>query len=111
MRAVRGLVKTLWPLLLVSACARSAFALSGAELAAAEQRGFDREMARHSDADLLFIAHQWQAGACRWSWVRTAACQVQARVSEKAAWMTVTARLQRRDDGVWVLQGATWPRR
>jgi len=102
-----GLVKTLLGLSLVG-CSSQAFNLPGEQLAAAEQRAFDRIMQSRSSAEILFIAHEWRAGACHWTGWKRAACVTQARGSPQAPWIKVTARLERQGEA-WVLLGADWP--
>jgi hypothetical protein len=97
--------------LMLSGCSGESFALSADQLAAAEQKSFDAILNADPDADVLFIAHQWQDGRCRRDIIGRASCQVKARISEHTAWIPVTARLRRQKDGSWLFLGANWPKR
>jgi ketosteroid isomerase-like protein len=105
-----GVVKAVAALSLAG-CSGQEFSLTADQLAAAEQKAFDRVMRRQPTADVLFIAHEWRAGRCRPSGWKRAACVTEARVSPQSPWVRVTARLRKEADGNWELLGADWPRR
>ena len=110
MRVQHGVVKALLCLSLAG-CSGRTFSLTGAQLAAAEQKGFDRVMAQGQDTDTLFIAHEWQTGECKHFPMRGDFCFTHARATPANPWIPLNAHVRREKDGSWTLLGATWPRR
>ena len=91
--------------LTIGGCASTeTFALSGRELADAEDRAqFLESVALEAEGiSGTFLASQWQGGRCHWSDTpNIAVCAVQYRHYTRGPWLRATVRYKRDEDGRW----------